>query len=498
MMQRSERGRRPPPVPKNPCAGGGGGGESSSVVSGMTSIGTTPRSIALAAYPLVRDLSDLSGSCIGSLSVSRGQHQEVTTSIDAIDASLASSSDRPWAQAKILSSKQPQHPQPPTDCNDSIAFVRKRLRDPQVVYETEDEDDACRSCASEREDRVPVLVLLMNPATKQFELMQIWVDLAEDTVNCLMKTIRNSIINNAEWNQDFDGIFQVRNNQFSQLINILHLSKYQVRPNEMLVAKPSSMLGGAAITYATGLVSYLKGMGIVRWISSENAMRSAKAPEEAFLVLTQEARSRIYIPGETLKHYQAYQFLSFSRTFEPVVNVPSEQDEDEYSLRRGGISVGSVGLLRQKQRPTQILVKALQDQNRPGPCHQGSDDGQDPVSAGMEITVCKYRGGLDRGNSNKTLVKTRARSFQRVRRLLSSLNCASGNYNTDEDSDQDNNSIGVTVTAADSSAASEPWGDLAIGRLNRVWEEECSLAAASVRCESAPLLHLSTRTTSDK
>jgi hypothetical protein len=199
MMQRSERGRRPPPVPKNPCAGGGGGGgESSSVVSGMTSIGTTPRSIALAAYPLVRDLSDLSGSCIGSLSVSRGQHQEVTTSIDAIDASLASSSDRPWAQAKILSSKQPQHPQPPTDCNDSIAFVRKRLRDPQVVYEAEDEDDACRSCASEREDRVPVLVLLMNPATKQFELMQIWVDLAEDTVNCLMKTIRNSIINNTE------------------------------------------------------------------------------------------------------------------------------------------------------------------------------------------------------------------------------------------------------------------------------------------------------------
>ena len=79
----------------------------------------------------------------------------------------------------------------------------------------------------------------MDGGKHSYELMQIWVDRSTDSVRDVVQSLQQSIPE--KWKQDYDGIFQVRGNRFTQLIHILGLGKYDVQPNELLIAKPWSM-----------------------------------------------------------------------------------------------------------------------------------------------------------------------------------------------------------------------------------------------------------------
>jgi hypothetical protein len=125
--------------------------------------------------------------------------------------------------------------------------------------------------------RIPIMILLMDPHRHCYELMQIWVDRAMDSIRDLVQALQQQLSQehhhhhhltqlqqqqqlqllqqqqqqqeqqqqqqslSKTWKQTYDGIFQVRGHRFTQLINIIRLVKYDVHPNEILVAKPWSM-----------------------------------------------------------------------------------------------------------------------------------------------------------------------------------------------------------------------------------------------------------------
>ena len=69
--------------------------------------------------------------------------------------------------------------------------------------------------------------------------MQIWVDRSIDSIRDLVQVLQHKLP--VGWKQAYDGLFQVRGNRFTQLINIIKLVKYDLQPNEILIAKPWSM-----------------------------------------------------------------------------------------------------------------------------------------------------------------------------------------------------------------------------------------------------------------
>lgn len=125
-------------------------------------------------------------------------------------------------------------------------------------------------------NRIPVMILLMDPTKHTYELMQVWVDRANDSIRDLVHVLQHKLpisslsssspssaaastsssngggggsgggagaggATAGGWNQAYDGIFQVRGNRFTQLINIIRLVKYDVQPHEILIAKPWAM-----------------------------------------------------------------------------------------------------------------------------------------------------------------------------------------------------------------------------------------------------------------
>eukprot|EP00536_Pseudo-nitzschia_multiseries_P007436 jgi/Psemu1/195629/e_gw1.175.59.1 len=85
-------------------------------------------------------------------------------------------------------------------------------------------------------NRIPIMILLMNPPQQSYELMQIWVDRANDSIRDLVQVLQHKLPD--RWKQAYDGLFQVRGQRFTQLINIIRLVKYDIQPHEMLIAKP--------------------------------------------------------------------------------------------------------------------------------------------------------------------------------------------------------------------------------------------------------------------
>ena len=96
--------------------------------------------------------------------------------------------------------------------------------------------------------RFPLLILLMDPHRKIYEFEQLWIDIETDTVRDVLHAIQLSLSD--RWRQDYDGLFQVRNQMFNQLIHILNVEKYGVQPLEIWVAKPWAMSAKATIQYA--------------------------------------------------------------------------------------------------------------------------------------------------------------------------------------------------------------------------------------------------------
>ena len=198
-----------------------------------------PSSVYLAGSPLTRDLSDLSGSYVNG-SVSRSPKNA------AVPAHIfdPNSFKGPWRHAYVLS--QPPPPVPinaPSKDNksDSMDLIFMSQNDGVEIVDQLDKGGIVFSAAvpQVRHNRVPIVILLMDTARKIYELMQLWVDKSEDSVRDVVHTLQQAIPES--WKQDYDGLFQMRGNKFSQLIHILRLEKYDVQPREIWIAKPWSM-----------------------------------------------------------------------------------------------------------------------------------------------------------------------------------------------------------------------------------------------------------------
>lgn len=171
--------------------------------------------------------------------------------------------------------------------------------------------------------RIPVMILLMDPSTQSYELMQIWVDCAIDSIRDLVQVLQQKLP--VKWKQAYDGLFQVRGHRFTQLINIIRLFKYDIQPHEILVAKPWSMAAKATIAIAGSAIRHLTRVGVIS-TDNDDASFSDKEMhrhrqqqlrnEDAPLLLSKRAQDRAYFPEGILDHHHAIQFITFSPTFE--------------------------------------------------------------------------------------------------------------------------------------------------------------------------------------
>lgn len=309
----------------------------------------TPSSVHVAPkgeISLTRDLSDLSGSYMNGNTAVRSHVKTIPINVYPSDAS-GSSYQRPWKQAKVLSSSRlPFHPQPPADDESSVGIRRKMSKFPlsvtvdkgeviEVAMEHESSPttttkthaaaisvEGLESAVATKgqHKRTPIILVLMDPQRKQYELMQLWMDSASDAVRDVLQAITRNLEN---WRQDYDGLFAVRNNHFSQLIHVLQVGKYDVVPGEVWVAKPWSMSAKATVGYASTLLNHLKQIGVLQYARASDfdskwkqLIGRAKHGEDTVLILSKEAQKRVYVPDGILKHHHACQFLSFTPPFE--------------------------------------------------------------------------------------------------------------------------------------------------------------------------------------
>ena len=211
--------------------------------SSVANSAAAPSSVYLGSpVALTRELSDLSGSYMsvsGSVASAKG------SSIPGHIYDLNSSVKGPWRQAYVLSQQPPQHLQRMAKTNasdrDDTIYVDRN----DVVEVVKRQDSATRSeiCLLNQDPadhhRIPVVLLLMDPGRKIYELMQLWVDRSSDSVRDVLHAMQQSIPD--KWKQAYDGLFQIRGSKFTQLINILSVAKYDIQPYEIWVAKPWSV-----------------------------------------------------------------------------------------------------------------------------------------------------------------------------------------------------------------------------------------------------------------
>lgn len=303
-------------------------------------------------------MSDLSGSYYnGGTGGGGGGHSSRANTTTAPVLTIVPTSGC-WRHAKVLSSHRlPQHPQPPADDESSVGVrgVRRQLQQQQTttsVMNGNSQVEAIEVCvqdtsnntpnnlvaglpAAEDEknsNRTPLLLLLMDPSRKMYELLQMWMDASQDTVRDVLQTVNRNLDNSNHWKQDYDGLFQVRNNHFSQLIHVLVAGKYEVVPGEVWVCKPWSMSAKQTVTHASTCLNHLKEIGILQYrrVSDfapvwKQWMRN-KSADDTVLVLSKTASQRVYVPEGILKHHHACQFLSF---------VPPLEEEENVHLKRG-------------------------------------------------------------------------------------------------------------------------------------------------------------------
>jgi len=337
---------------------------------------------------LTRDLSDLSGSYMNGNTAVRGYASASRTAVPCnvypSDAS-GNSYQRPWRHAKVLS-RLPLHPQPHADDESSVGMFHRRNNKPALASKnssnnnnqeeisvvdrgeeaievevgltpggvavsgmssapfkgnntitttTTSIDDSLigldstsshhkHHAAQNPNKRTPIILILMDPQRKKYELMQLWMDAAQDTVRDVLQAVTRNLTDNSSWRQDYDGLFQVRNNHFSQLIHVLVAGKYDVVPGEVWVAKPWSMSAKATVGYASTLLNHLKQIGVLQYARASDfdskwkqlIGRAKHNGEDTVLVLSKVAQKRVYVPEGILKHHHACQFLSFTPPFE--------------------------------------------------------------------------------------------------------------------------------------------------------------------------------------
>ncbi len=285
----------------------------------------TPSSIHIHnAYSLSRDLSDLSGS-----------HAPRPTS---------------WHQAHILSSREPLHPQPPPDGDDSVRMGKSLVMKSSERIEVIQQDRSVRG-----PDFCPIIILLMDPNSKIYELMQLWIDAQFDTVRDILHSIQSSV--GERWRQDYDGMLQWRNQHWNPF------TVSQVHPFELLVAKPWSMPAPTTIAHASAALQRFLHLGVVQTVEPNLIRPSVKQPAESYVRLSPRAQSRIHVRGEVFQHHHACQFLSFSPPFEePAIEVRVDVlgADEASSCVSNDVPVATVFTAQRELQPTQVRVETSQ------------------------------------------------------------------------------------------------------------------------------------------
>ena len=210
--------------------------------------GATPSSVYMPSIALSRDVSDLSGLSGGTRASSvPGQIFD------------PKSFQRPWRQAYALS-RRPRNGKSKSENDGNStnkgASIWVAQNDVVEIFDNLQASfqNIILSGQEQQHNRIPIMILLMDPNRHVYELMQIWVDRANDSIRDLMQALQQKLqIQPSEhqnqpmksslpsWKQAYDGIFQVRGQRFTQLINIIRLGKYDIQPHEILIAKPWSM-----------------------------------------------------------------------------------------------------------------------------------------------------------------------------------------------------------------------------------------------------------------
>ena len=217
----------------------------------------TPTSVYMpSSVALSRDMSDISG-------ISGGTNSKGSSSQNVIQGQILDpkSLTRPWKQAYTLSNIPPEcHRNAPMSDRTGHEVVgedgENTIKKSPSIWVADNDvveifDDLESSLGLDRfqimrgkHNRIPIMILLMDPSKQTYELMQIWVDRAIDSIRDLTQVLQHKLP--VRWKQAYDGLFQVRGHRFTQLINIIRLSKYDVQPHEILVAKPWSMAAKVA------------------------------------------------------------------------------------------------------------------------------------------------------------------------------------------------------------------------------------------------------------
>jgi hypothetical protein len=255
-------------------------------MSSDRSTGSAPSSVMCVPAPLTRDLSDLSGSYMnGNTAPRSSNHRSFSNSVCSTDHEPVQGF---WRQAYLLSTPSPK--EPVRQASPSTQVVVERNGVVELVKNTSDSASCSSTSADEdhrplheslmslqkqgaselsHEDllflshtsaslllsdqhnevealatRIPILILLLDPGRKQYELMQLWVDPQTDLVRDVLHALQRKLSD--KWRQDYDGLFQLRGDKFCQLVHILPIVKYDVRPRELWVAKPWSMAAKSA------------------------------------------------------------------------------------------------------------------------------------------------------------------------------------------------------------------------------------------------------------
>jgi hypothetical protein len=230
----------------------GGVDGNSSVCENSSSV-ATPSSVHLIGSPLVRELSDLSGSYdhVNGSPLPAGSRGGIPRNIFGSPRESPLTLRQPWHQAHSLSSPAPETDGPRMPVLDSVSgsqdmimvegnggveVMSPQLRSETALPEKRPIDVFESGTDTENHDRCPIVIVLMNPGFKSYELMQLWLDTKTDTVRDVLHTLRQSLP--STWNQDYDGLAQFRRDRLSQLINCLRIQQFAVVPFEIWVAKP--------------------------------------------------------------------------------------------------------------------------------------------------------------------------------------------------------------------------------------------------------------------
>jgi hypothetical protein len=289
---------------------------------------SAPRSLLLTTSSSFssRELSDLSGSESqghGSSFPNCKDSNGLSKCPDDICLNIYSSllsSHTSWTQAYILST-----PSPDMILQDlGISGKTSRSQEVPLMYQQHGENpnnifqlDALShgKCSSDRpSSRIPLFVLLPDIWKKRYELLRIFVDVEVDTVQIVLNSVRQSLqdCRAHHWKQDYDGLVQICYGKPRKLINCLGIKRYDVQPFECWIANPWSVPFNISREIALRLVNHLIQRGVIAGTSE-----SVDIPDS--VRLSTIAVSRIYEPGDTLDHYHARDYITFSPPFESLI-----------------------------------------------------------------------------------------------------------------------------------------------------------------------------------